>query len=129
MARGCSHAGKLGTGSVMAIGDWSEEDVKNGLRSPTGGLVGGLVVLDYIAGRADFAAGTPPPTVTSASYDLGRRRAAEDAEERADFIAKLQQRNREANERVRAALKDRHELLEEYDRNMAAIHAKHAVEG
>lgn len=108
----------------MAIGDWSEEDVKNGLRTPRGELVGGLNVLDYTKGRDDFSAGIAPPEVTSASYDLGRRRAAEDAEEKADLLARLERDAAESNRRVRELLKDRPDVLAAYDKSMAAIAAK-----
>lgn len=102
----------------MAVGDWSEEDVKNGLRTPTGAMVGGLHVLDYVEGRRDFKAGNPPPAVTSASYDLGRRRASEEAEAKADLLARLAKEDAERDQRMREILKDRPDLLAEYERAM-----------
>lgn len=105
-------------GAVMAIGDWTEEDVKNGLRTATGQMVGGLDVLDYAQGRRDFAEGTPPPPVTSASYDLGRRRASEEAEAKADLMARLARESAETDRRVRALLHDRPDLLAEYEQRM-----------
>lgn len=102
----------------MAVGDWTEEDVKNGLRTPTGEMVGGLNVLDYAQGRRDFADGTAPPLVTSASYDLGRRRASEEAEAKADLMARLATEAAERDRRVRELLYDRPDLLAEYERAM-----------
>src|SRR5688572_15643068 len=102
----------------MAIGDWSEEDVKNGLRTPTGQLVGGLDVLDYVQGREDFAAGNPRPPVTSASYDLGRRRASEEAEAKADLLARIAREAEEHDRHIRELLHDRPDLLAEYEQAM-----------
>ena len=99
----------------MAIGDWTEEDVKNGLRTPTGQLVGGLDIIDYQQGRDDFAAGATPPDVTSASYDLGRRRASEEAEARVDLLAQLERDRQERDRRIRELLKDRPDLVAEYE--------------
>jgi hypothetical protein len=108
------------------IGDWSEEDVKNGLRTPTGQMVGGLDIIDYVRGREDFASGAAPPAVTSASYDLGRRRASEAADAKADFLAQLARERAVTHQRVRELLSDRPDLLAEYEARIAAIDAKTA---
>ena len=42
---------------TMTVGSWTEEDVKNGLREPSGALVGGLVVL---VEQMQTRAGTSP---------------------------------------------------------------------
>lgn len=102
----------------MAIGDWSEEDVKNGLRTPTGQMIGGLDILDYAQGRRDFQAGAQPPHVTSASYDLGRRRALEEAEAKAGLMDRLAKEDEEGHQRVRELLRDRPDLLAEYEQAM-----------
>jgi hypothetical protein len=70
----------------------------NGLRTETGALIGGLVVLDYVQGIDDFNAGIPPPDMTTPSYDLGRQRAAEKRERDAEVRAWL---DREQAERMR----------------------------
>lgn len=49
----------------------------NGLRTAGGSLAGGLDALDYSDGAEDYRNGRPPPRITSASYDLGRQKAAE----------------------------------------------------
>lgn len=108
----------------MAVGEWSEEDVKNGLRTADGALVGGLVVLDYAQGWDDFNTGAPPPPVTSASYDLGRRRAAEKAEAKADFDAWMAREEAERDRRFRHLLKDHPDALAEYEQKIAAIRAR-----
>src|SRR6185312_10098436 len=108
----------------MTIGDWSEEDLKNGLREPGGALVGGLNVFDYAKGHADFKAGNAPPSVTSSSYDLGRRRASEEAEAKADFLAMLEQRQRESEQKVRQILKDHPDILRECEQKMVEIREK-----
>jgi hypothetical protein len=103
----------------MAIGEWSEDDVKNGLRTPTGQMVGGLDVLDYVKGREDFENAVAPPDVTSASYDLGRFRASQNAEEKANLLAHLDREAAERHQRMRHLLKDRPDLLAEYERHIS----------
>src|SRR6185437_15638425 len=100
---------------TMTVGSWTEEDVKNGLREPSGALVGGLVVLDYAQGHKDYHEGAAPPPVTSASYDLGRRRALEEHEARLDALAEEARRQRETDQRIRELLKDRPDLIAEYE--------------
>lgn len=53
----------------------------NGLRDASGALIGGLIVDDYNKGFEDFEASSPPPSLSSPSYDLGRQRAAQRAED------------------------------------------------
>ena len=57
-----------------------QREIAQGLRDKNGALIGGLVVFDYLDGIRDWKAGTPPPQITSTSYDLGRSKAARDAE-------------------------------------------------
>lgn len=58
-----------------------QREINQGLREPGGALIGGLHALDYNKGHEDFAAGRPPPdSLTSTSYDLGRKRAGGKAE-------------------------------------------------
>lgn len=47
------------------------------LRDENGALIGGLDVFAFNDGYADKLAGLPPRDIESASYDLGRQRAAE----------------------------------------------------
>ncbi|HEX3863546.1 MAG TPA: hypothetical protein VHY35_17825 [Stellaceae bacterium] len=108
----------------MAIGDWTEDDVRNGLRTPNGELVGGLNVHDYEKGHKDFKAGIAPPSLTSASYDLGRRRAAENAEAKADIRAMLDRQWDEADKRMESILRGHPEALADYRARMADIRAR-----
>jgi len=57
------------------------------LRDETGALIGGLDVLEYNKGFDDFNTGSPPPEMTTASYDLGRQRGAERKASEAAFKA------------------------------------------
>ncbi len=94
------------------------DEIAQGLRNVNGGLIGGLHVEDYVAGICDFEAGNPPPKgITSASYDLGRKRARETAE----VIADINARQDASHQKVRELLADKPELLADYDRQIAAI--------
>lgn len=103
----------------MAVGDWTQEDVDNGLRSPTGQLLGGLNVLEYVQGRKDYAAGALPPRITSSSYDLGRRRASEEAQAKADVLSIINTRRQESDRLIRELLRGSPALLAEYDAAMS----------
>jgi len=102
----------------MSVGDWTEDDVRNGLREPSGELVGGLDIFAYVQGRDDFVAGRAPPPITSASYDLGRLRAAEDAAEKAALRQWMEQENAERDLRVRALLRSHPAELAAYEAAM-----------
>jgi hypothetical protein len=100
-----------------------EAEIAQGLREPGGALIGGLHVLDYNQGHTDFEEGTPPPPVSSTSYDLGRARAAEKAEFEADVMARLEAQQERSHQAVRDLLKDRPDLLADYDAKIAEISA------
>lgn len=74
------------------------------LRDEHGTLIGGLVVFDYLQGIEDYEKGAAPPDLSSASYDLGRQRAAEKAEAKAAFLASLREADRQRMERMRELL-------------------------
>lgn len=76
----------------------------NGLRGETGALIGGLIVEDYVQGIEDFKRGTAPPNLTTPSYDLGRQRAAEKAENEANVMAWLKRDAEERDKRMREIL-------------------------
>jgi hypothetical protein len=97
------------------------DEIAQGLREPGGALTFPLDCLDYGQGFVDFKAGTPPPRVTSASYDLGRNRARQAAEDDAEFKDKLRADSEATDARVRALLSDRPDLLAEYDAKMREI--------
>ena len=102
------------------------DEIAQGLRSPTGALIGGLVVEDYVKGMDDFKGGSPLPKMTSASYDLGRMRACEAAEQTDDILQKLEKQQAELHEKVRQMLiNSRPDLLADYDKRMAEIRAPH----
>lgn len=95
-----------------------EDEIKQGLREPSGALIGGLHVEDYCRGICDFEAGLPPPKVTSTSYDLGRMRAAEKSEHANAIMDEIERRQEQAHLTIREMLKDRPDLLTEYDAKM-----------
>lgn len=93
----------------------------NGLRDATGTLIGGLVVFDYLDGMRDYNTGAAPPDMTSPSYDLGRQRAAEKAEEKADILRKIKEDDRRRMERMKEILSP--EDYDELAHKIAAIWA------
>lgn len=94
------------------------------LRDENGSLIGGLVVEDYNQGIADYEAEAPWPDETSASYDLGRQRAAEKTAAEKDVLDKLARRQAEDRARMKAVLPP--ELYAEYERNIDEIDARYA---
>ncbi len=93
------------------------------LRDETGALIGGLVVEDYTQGMADFEAGAEWPDGTSASYDLGRQRAAEQAAEKRQVTDWLAKREAEGRERMKAVLTP--EQFADYESKMAEIDTRY----
>lgn len=99
-----------------------QREIDQGLRKPSGELIGGLHVEDYVQGHKDFKAGTPAPNgLTSVSYDLGRHRAAQEAEQKADILRKVEERNAASQAKVRELIAHRSDLLAEYDAKMEAL--------
>ena len=103
-----------------------DREIAQGMREPGGALIGGLVVMDYAQGHHDYLANTPPPRVTSVSYDLGRRRAAEEAERKADMLVALKAEQERSHAKVRELIAHRPDLLAEYDAKMKELDARHA---
>jgi hypothetical protein len=100
------------------------DEIAQGLREEGGALTFPLNCEEYGQGFADYRAGNPPPSFTTASYDLGRnlgrRRAEEAADDQAVMDAlKVEQERR--HQAVRDMLKDRPDVLAEYDAKIAAI--------
>lgn len=95
----------------------------NGIRDENGSLIGGLYVFEYRQGMDDFDAGTPPPKITTVSYDLGRQRAAEKAGEKAFFRRKLAEDREESKRRMKEILPP--EFYAQYERDMAKLEAKY----
>lgn len=97
------------------------DEIAQGLRDEGGALIGGLVALDYLQGMQDFENGTRPPKLSSASYDLGRTRAREAKEARQDVMEWIEREDRRRDAAFREVMKDRPDLLAEYDAKMAEI--------
>lgn len=100
------------------------DEIAQGLRDENGGLIGGLVVEDYVRGLEDFHAGREAPRgITSASYDLGRSRARRQAEERARLLEMIEEDSRKTRARVREIILSTGKLdvLAEYDVKMAEL--------
>lgn len=98
-----------------------EDEIRQGLREPSGALTFPLDVIDYGQGMEDFENGVDPPKMSSASYDLGRFRAREKRELEAEVMDEIEARSRLSRAAVRDALKDRPDLLAEYDAKIAEI--------
>lgn len=99
-----------------------QREIEQGLREPSGALIGGLDVLEYSQGHKDYDAGmSPPQGITSVSYDLGRKRAAEAAEQKADILREINERQEESHRRIREMLSHRPDLLAEFNAKLEAI--------
>ncbi len=97
------------------------DEIAQGLRHESGSLTFPLDVLEYNQGHADYQDGVAPPRVTSASYDLGRARARESREFGAEVMANLGAQQERSSAALRDMLKDRPDLLAEYDAKITAI--------
>lgn len=91
----------------------------NNLRDERGALIGGLIVEDYVAGIDDFKHQRPPPDLTTPSYDLGRQRAAQDAEKTAAVAKWLKDDEENRDRKMREILTP--EQYAEYRRQIDAI--------
>lgn len=102
-------------------------EIAQGLRDENGGLIGGLVVEDCIQAADDFAAGRPPPRMTSPSYDVWRARLAREANERREVRDRYDAAQREIRERVRTVLLEmgRPDVLADYEAQMAELDRTH----
>lgn len=104
------------------------DEIAQGLREPGGALTFPLQIEDYNQGHADFKAGTPPPRVSSASYDLGRARARQKVEDEAGVMDEIAAESKRRHEAVRELLKDRPDVLADYDARMAEIDRRNTHE-
>lgn len=88
--------------SNMLVLGWSEIDngpipirfaynapICNKMQSEDGLLIGGLYVVDYERGRADFRTCKPTPHTTTLSYELGQQKATENECERLAILTHL----------------------------------------
>ena len=99
----------------VAMDEQRRREVEQGLREPSGTLIGGLDVGAYVAGMDDFDAGRPPPLKTTTSYDLGRARALREFEQVADVRRKIEEEMAENRRKTRALLADCPEGLAAFD--------------
>lgn len=99
--------------------EFSDPLSNNNLRDESGGLIGGLVVFDYVDGIKDFEVGKAPPEITTHSYDLGRQRAAQHASDKAAIQRWLKAADDRREKAMRELLND--EQFAEYRKNMDAI--------
>lgn len=109
--------GKSGVKENMSRAD----EIAQGLREPGGALIGGLVAEDYNQGHIDFENGAPWRLASSASYDIGRWRAQEKADDLADLKAKMEADAAESRRKVRELLAEHPDLLADFDAKMAAL--------
>lgn len=98
-----------------------QREIDQGLRDEDGGLIGGLDILECFKAQEDFEAGRPPPRMTTTSYDVWRARLAREADEKADVLAKIAADDVARMERMREILKDRPDILAQYEAEMARI--------
>lgn len=89
------------------------------LRDENGALIGGLDVLQYNDGFTDKMAGLPPRDIESASYDLGRQRAAERMAEKAEVKAKIMRDTEDGLRRMREILSP--DAYQEYEKKILEI--------
>lgn len=102
------------------------DEIAQGLREPSGELIGGLYVEDYVQGIRDFETGATPPRFTSTSYDLGRARARDDADRRDDMLAKLRAAELRRRDVIRGLIAHKPDVLAEFNAKMAELDAKHS---
>lgn len=98
-------------------------EIAQGLRDADGTLIGGLHVEDYVRGHRDYDSRIPPPRLTSTSYDLGRKRAAERAEASVELLARLKAEQARSVAAVRELIADRPDVLAEFDAKMSELDA------
>lgn len=98
-----------------------EREIEQGLRERSGCLTFTLVAEEYSQGHIDYEAGASPPDFSSPSYDLGRFRAAEKADNAREVMDKIRRDREDGEARMRAILRDRPDVLAEYDARISAI--------
>jgi hypothetical protein len=116
----------IGKGHGCEVEMSRADEIAQGLREEGGALTFPLDVLDYSQGHEDFGAGVPPPKVTSASYDLGRARARQKAEQDAEFWDWQRAEDERRERAMTELLKDHPEALAEYRAKMAEITTRKA---
>jgi hypothetical protein len=98
-----------------------QQEIEQGLRHESGALAFPLNVEEYSQGFIDYRDGAEPPRMTTTSYDLGRAYGARKAEADADFKAWMKAEDERREAAMRAALKDRPDLLADYLAKIAEI--------
>lgn len=93
------------------------DEIAQGLREPSGALTFALVVEEYAQGIRDYEAGAPPPRLSTPSYDLGRARAAREADTKRSVMDRISADRRAAAERTIAILREagRPDLIAEFE--------------
>lgn len=107
----------------MEASETRKREIAQGLRDEGGSLIGGLHVEDYCQGIADYESGAAAPRITTTSYDLGRTRAQERAEALSDLRAELAERSAKNHAAMRDLLKERPDVLAQYEADIARIEA------
>lgn len=103
------------------------DEIAQGLRDETGALIGGLDILECFKAAEDFAAGRPPPRMTTTSYDVWRARLGREADERRQVRAAIDAESARSRAAVREILTEqgRADLLAEFDAKMAELDRAH----
>lgn len=108
-----------------AVSESRQREIEQGLREPSGALIGGLDILDYNQGLTDYQDGNPSPRITSTSYDLGRELGRRREEETAAMLAKIKADQDRSRAAMRDMIKHRPDLLADYDAKMAELDRKY----
>ncbi len=101
-------------------------EIEQGLRTPTGSFIGdperpGLHPLEFSQGWQDFEDKADWPDNATPSYELGRHRAGQKAEEEMDMMDAIKKRQVDSENAVRDMLKGKPEELARFNARMAAI--------
>lgn len=105
-----------------------KREIQQGLRSPEGAFLGddgrGLNIGEFADGYDDFKNKRPFPDNPTVSYEIGRTRAYEEWEETQAVLDRIAADEKRRDDALREMLKDRPDLLAEYDAKIAAIREK-----
>ena len=110
---------ELDRGPVPALEFQHAELARDGLRDANGSLVGGLYADDYQRGIEDAGKGRAAPVVTTASYDLGRAKASDDAYAARELLDRLHAESERRAAAVREMLPP--DAQSDFDQQMADI--------
>ena len=98
-----------------------EREKRQGLRAESGELIGGLDVMEYVKGYADYQDKVAFPDDPSLAYELGRTGAEDAEQETARVIAGINAEHERRHQAVRDMIKHRPDVLAKYDAKLAAI--------